>query len=636
MPDFNDGDLIEVTHLKQYSGEAYYGGSSTGTASAYLVSLSPPPLSGYPSGSVVNFKPHIDNAASPTLNVNGLGAKSILKNGVTPLAAADIKNGQLVSVVYDGINFHLLAVAASGGSAVAALTDLTDVTLASPATGQVLRKSAGDWVNSAIQASDLPAHNHDGAQIITGQVAAARLSSNAPGATQFLRGDGTWANAPAAGNLDSLTDVVITAPVAAQVLRNNGAQWVNAPIAATDMPSAIDAANIGSGLVSNTEFGFLDGVSSAIQTQINGKAASVHPHAASDITSGQLALAQGGTGVSLVATGGPGEFLKQSSAGAVVTVGVLAATDMPSAIDAAKIGSGLVSNTEFGYLDGVTSPIQAQMSKFGSLIKLMFGDGSDGSVTISANTSLTEPKFYDNLTVNSGVSLNLQGFPIYVKGTLTLNGTIHSDGSDAYYTAAGVGGGNQSLGSTPNRWSGNNGGNASGGSTPFDYGALFTANGGNGGTGVGTAGSGTNSMSTYTARWLQGISTLFSGLSDGSILNLSSLNSFMAKRLRGGLGGGAGAYGPNATSSGAGGGGGGVVRVFAQSLAGSGTIAARGGSGGVAGGAGAGGGGGGAGGAVILVSASISHSYTLTATGGSGIGGGAAGSNGFTKFIGGN
>jgi hypothetical protein len=42
-------------------------------------------------------------------------------------------------------------------------------------------------------------------------------------------------------------------------------------LAAGDMPTGIDAANIGSGAVSNTEFGYLDGVTSAIQTQLDNK-----------------------------------------------------------------------------------------------------------------------------------------------------------------------------------------------------------------------------------------------------------------------------------------------------------------------------------------------------------------------------
>lgn len=363
--EFQDGDLIEAGHLKQYSGEAYYSVAGVGsTSSAYLATVTPAPLSAYPVGMVVNFKPNADNAASPTLSVNGLGAKAIVKNGSTPLAAADIKNGQVVSLVYDGTNFQLVAASAAGGSSVAALTDLSDVTISGAAPGQVLRKSSGaNWGNSAIQAGDLPSHNHDGSQITTGQVAPARLSSNAPNASQFLRGDGTWAAVSGgSSDLNGLTDVTISGAATGQFLRkSSGTDWENSAIQAGDLPSGIDAVNIGSGTVSSTEFGALDGVTSSIQTQLNGKAASSHTHAAADITSGQLGLARGGTGVDLSATGGTGQVLKQSTAGGSVSVGALGAGDMPSGIDAAKIGGGAVSNTEFAALDGVTSAIQTQL-----------------------------------------------------------------------------------------------------------------------------------------------------------------------------------------------------------------------------------------------------------------------------------
>lgn len=44
-----------------------------------------------------------------------------------------------------------------------------------------------------------------------------------------------------------------------------------------------------------------------------------------------------------------------------VSTGTLAEGRLPTGIDAAKIGGGAVSNTEFSYLDGVTSAIQTQM-----------------------------------------------------------------------------------------------------------------------------------------------------------------------------------------------------------------------------------------------------------------------------------
>jgi hypothetical protein len=61
-----------------------------------------------------------------------------------------------------------------------------------------------------------------------------------------------------------------TIEINADTLRVKDAGITNAKIA-----TGVDAAKIGSGAVSNTEFGFLDGVTSAIQTQLNGKLSTV-------------------------------------------------------------------------------------------------------------------------------------------------------------------------------------------------------------------------------------------------------------------------------------------------------------------------------------------------------------------------
>lgn len=60
-------------------------------------------------------------------------------------------------------------------------------------------------------------------------------------------------------------------------LRGNGTNVVMATIQAGDLPSAIDAVKIGGGAVSNTEFSYVDGVTSAIQTQLNAKSPTSSP-----------------------------------------------------------------------------------------------------------------------------------------------------------------------------------------------------------------------------------------------------------------------------------------------------------------------------------------------------------------------
>jgi hypothetical protein len=59
--------------------------------------------------------------------------------------------------------------------------------------------------------------------------------------------------------------------------------------------------------------------------------------AASKITSGQLALTQGGTGVDLSATGGTSQVLKQTTVGGNITVGQLAFTDISGSVAGSQL-----------------------------------------------------------------------------------------------------------------------------------------------------------------------------------------------------------------------------------------------------------------------------------------------------------
>ena len=58
-----------------------------------------------------------------------------------------------------------------------------------------------------------------------------------------------------------------------------------------------------------------------------------------------------------------------------------------------------------------------------------FGSGLDGDVTIASNTTLTRDMWYNNLTVNSSRNLITDGFRVFVRGILTLTGSIIANGS---------------------------------------------------------------------------------------------------------------------------------------------------------------------------------------------------------------
>ncbi len=72
--------------------------------------------------------------------------------------------------------------------------------------------------------------------------------------------------------LDSATEHAVSGLTAGHVLRAATATtFAFAAIGAGDLPSAIDAANIANGTISNTEFQYLNGVTGAIQGQIDAK-----------------------------------------------------------------------------------------------------------------------------------------------------------------------------------------------------------------------------------------------------------------------------------------------------------------------------------------------------------------------------
>lgn len=75
----------------------------------------------------------------------------------------------------------------------------------------------------------------------------------------------------------------------------NGTRWTTTPTASRAVVSD-GSGNLVVSSVTSTELGYVSGVTSAIQTQLNAKAASSHNHAASDINSGTMATARLGSG----------------------------------------------------------------------------------------------------------------------------------------------------------------------------------------------------------------------------------------------------------------------------------------------------------------------------------------------------
>lgn len=79
-------------------------GTTAGTSTAYTLTLTPA-LSGYTTGQRFLVKIHTSCGNSPTININGLGAKSIVKNVSTALVTGDLETDKYYLMVYNGTNF---------------------------------------------------------------------------------------------------------------------------------------------------------------------------------------------------------------------------------------------------------------------------------------------------------------------------------------------------------------------------------------------------------------------------------------------------------------------------------------------------------------------------------------------------
>lgn len=274
-------------------------------------------------GAIITVKFTVTNTASnPTLNVNGTGSKAIMYRG-SAISAGKLAANRIYTFVYDGTYFQL----------VGDLDTNTTYSLSSfgiTATSSELNKLDGlattkeelgflDGVTSNIQtqlnSKASSGHSHS----VSSTSAAGYLKQLNGSTTQFMRGDGTWATPPNTtyGNMTGASSSaagksgLVPAPGAGKqssFLRGDGTWVVPTNTTYSTFKAASSSAAGGTGLVpapatgyqnrflrgdatwqsislstfgisaTATEINYLDGVTSNVQTQLNGKASTGHTH----------------------------------------------------------------------------------------------------------------------------------------------------------------------------------------------------------------------------------------------------------------------------------------------------------------------------------------------------------------------
>ena len=286
---------------------------------------------------------------------------------------------------------------------------------------------AGDKTFTGILISPTPVENDNTTKIATTAFVKTSIDNLVDGAPNSLN---TLNELAAAINDDNNFHTTMTTALATKHVSITSSARLNANLIG------------GNGNVSNAEYGYLNGVTSAIQTQIDSKQAT--------ITDGDLTIARTtglqaaldtkapiagptftGTPAAPTATAGTNttqlattEFVKtavdnlvDSAPGALDTLNELAAAigddanyaatvttalsgKHPSITTSARLNANLihdgsVDNTEFGYLNGVTSAIQTQIDSKQATI-------TDGDLTIARTSGLQAALDSKQATITDG------------------------------------------------------------------------------------------------------------------------------------------------------------------------------------------------------------------------------------------
>jgi hypothetical protein len=294
--------------------------------------------------------PQADGTSGQVLKTDGAGQLSwvTVSGGASSLGdlsdVQDSLSGSQGDLLYfDGTNWNRLAVSATdghvltadgigslgweapaggGASSLGELSDVQDSLTGNQ--GDLLYHNGTEWLNlSSSGASDGDVLTSDGAS---------GLAWEAPA--------GGSGEANTASNVGASGVGVFSAKVSADLQFNKiaGGTGISVSLASNVITVAQTALTASRALVSDgggnyavsdvtaTELGYLDGVTSAIQTQLDAKAASSHNHAASAITSGTLAHERGGleADISAIAIG---DILAGTGTGTIGIVSASAASD---------------------------------------------------------------------------------------------------------------------------------------------------------------------------------------------------------------------------------------------------------------------------------------------------------------------
>ena len=134
-------------------GGLIFQATDSGSANTYAIALTPA-VTAYVAGQVFHFKAANASSGASTLNVNALGAKNIKKKNDQDIAAGDIEQNAIVSVIYDGTSFQMLSQLGTSGGTMDDWIISDGSTTQTIADGNTLTITSGEGIDATVSATD--------------------------------------------------------------------------------------------------------------------------------------------------------------------------------------------------------------------------------------------------------------------------------------------------------------------------------------------------------------------------------------------------------------------------------------------------------------------------------------------------
>ena len=393
-----------------------------------------PTLTAYAAGQLFYFVAAGANTGAVTLNIDGLGAKAVTRDGASALAAGDINSGEVVVVIYDGTRFQMINAANSfgnttingtltvtGNTALQANVSITS-TLSVGGTFAVTGAATLGSTLAVTGKSDLPT-------VSTASVNAAVAAITTATVTNLTATSASVASVNAGvALLTTATVTDLTASSASIASANIGnLQFTAASIASinagvavvtnlTATSASIASANVGTAVVTTGTVTNLTSTSASIASA-NAAVALVTTGTVTNLTSTAASIASANLGTAVVTTGTVTNLTATSASIASANAGAAVVTNLTAtgaSIASANVGTGVVTALT------VTGASIASANVGTGVITTLTATGASVA-SINAGVALVTTGTVTNLT-STAASIASANIGVAAIGTLSFTG----------------------------------------------------------------------------------------------------------------------------------------------------------------------------------------------------------------------